>query len=276
MKKLCALALILAMMLLLTSCGMVEKMVGDAVRESYGDEVGDLYEEALEQNRQDLKELEDDWNTVRDSMRDELHAAAEEQYGEQAEEAKALVDGAVEFIDSFFRSGWEYPVMDPQCSWRGYEEDTWSWSELEFCDGRERDYHLGLDLMSGSSSTDIFAAADGVVVYSSGSGDLSDENGYHVILEHELDGETVYSLYSHLADWKELPDEGTQVKLGDRIGTMGSTGTSGSVHLHFAVFSTYKKSPWGRGTIFTGNKTVYDGQTFYNPKYIIENGRLPD
>ncbi|MCF2651137.1 hypothetical protein [Anaeromassilibacillus senegalensis] len=90
MKKLCALALILAMMLLLTSCGMVEKMVGDAVRESYGDEVGDLYEEALEQNRQDLKELEDDWNTVRDSMRDELHAAAEEQYGEQAEEAKVL------------------------------------------------------------------------------------------------------------------------------------------------------------------------------------------
>ncbi|MGN0478567.1 MAG: M23 family metallopeptidase [Hominenteromicrobium sp.] len=276
MKKLCALALSLILVLSLTSCGLVEEAVGEAVRENYGDEFGDLYDEALEQNRQELKELGDDWNTVRNSMRDELHAAAEEQYGEQAEEAKAVVDGVVEFIDSFFGSGWEYPVVDPQCSWRGYEEETWSWSELEFCDGRERDYHLGLDLKSSSGSTDILAAADGVVAYSSGSGDLSDGNGYHVILEHELDGETVYSLYSHLADWKDLPEEGAQVKLGERIGTMGSTGTSGSVHLHFAVFGTYQRSPKGRATIFTGNKTVYEGQTFYNPKYIIEHDALPD
>ena len=276
MKKLCALALILAMMLLLTSCGMVEKMVGDAVRESCGDEVGDLYEEALEQNRQDLKELEDDWNTVRDSMRDELHAAAEEQYGEQAEEAKALVDGAAEFIDSFFRSGWEYPVADAKCSWSDYEDETWSWSEWEFDTKDGRSYHIGLDLGSASHSTDILAAADGTVVYASTSADGNKANGYRVVIEHELDGQTVYSFYGHLAGYTDLPEVGASVSCGDRIGTMGNTGTSTATHVHFAVYKEKTFDPPGRAYQFFGNTTVHNSITFYNPKYIIEHDALPN
>lgn len=72
-----------------------------------------------------------------------------------------------------------------------------------------------------------------------------------MILEHELDGKTIYSFYGHLATY---------------------TG----VHLHFAVLGDYCKSPVGRANDFTGDKTVWDNVTFYNLKYIIENGKLPE
>lgn len=292
-------ALLMAIVFLFSGCGLVQDAAVEVVRDSMGDEYADAYEaeynaamEELEQEwneaeailEEEMKEemsaakeeLKAEWDAQKDALKEEVHAAIEDEFGESAETVKALADEGIEWVESWFGLKWEYPMESPKCSWRGYEEETWSWSEAEFCDGRDRDYHLGLDLYSTVGNTDIYAAADGVVVYSSGSGDLNDGNGYHVIIEHDFGGETVYSLYSHLANWKELPEEETEVKVGEKIGTMGNTGNSGGAHLHFAVFSTYKRSPLGRATYFTGDKTVYDGQTFYNPKYIVENDKLPE
>ena len=88
-----------------------------------------------------------------------------------------------------------------------------------------RDYHKGVDL-AGRLGQQIFAAADGVVVYAQ----------YHYLLgncvkiRHKYGYETVYG---HLQ--KFAVKVGDEVKKRDVIGNMGSTGSSTGVHLHFGV-----------------------------------------
>ncbi len=279
MKKIIAILLTLIMVFALSSCSLYD-YVGEAfaeeMRAEFGDEVGDMLDEAVEQNKQELENLENEWDGMKDQLQEEANAAIEEEFGEKAGIVQTLFGGLIDWFDSLFGAKWDYPVADATCSWRGFEEETLSWSEWEFATDDGRSYHIGLDLKSKSGSLDILAASDGTVVYSSGSGDVNGANGYRVVIEHEIDGKTVYSFYGHLADYKDLPAKDTEVKCGDRIGTMGTTGYSGGVHLHFAVYDTYTADPLGRSYKFTGNTRVHNGITYYNPKYIIENGELPE
>ena len=291
------------MVVLLASCGLMKEVAVEAVRDTYGDEYADAYEaeydaamEQLEQEWDKLDaelneemqdeyeamkaQLKDEWDAKKEALKAEAQSAIQEEFGDQAEAAQELVDAGVAWIDSLFGPKWEYPVENPKCSWRGYEEETWSWSEWEFKDpdGNGREYHLGLDLQSIDGVLDITAAADGTVVFGKDSKQKTSGNGYKVVIEHELDGEKVYSFYAHLASTEDLPVVGTKVKQGERIGTMGTTGTSskGKPHLHFAVYKANQRyDPSGRAQKFTGNVKQYGNYYFYNPKYIIENDELP-
>ena len=302
MKRVCrvTMAVVLSVAVLTFSgCGLVKEAAVEAVRESMGDEYADVYaaeydaamaelerewdkvDEELKAEMKDEYEamkvqLKEEWDSKKEELKNSAESAIQEEFGTDGETAKALADKGIQWIDSLFGLKWDYPMENPKCTWGEYEEETWSWSEEEFCDGRARDYHLGLDLYSTTGNTDIYAAADGVVKFASGAGGASDGNGFHVIIEHEFDGETVYSLYSHLAKYTDLPKAGTEVKRGEKIGTMGNTGVSGGPHLHFSVYSGYQVSPDGRANFFTGDSTVWEGSTFYNPKYIIENDKLPE
>ena len=86
----------------------------------------------------------------------------------------------------------------------------------------------------------------------------------------------MYTLYSHLnyTSYTNNLYTGKKVNAGDVIGIYGTTGGVGR-HLHFAVFTGYSSDPWGYVSAFSGNKTTYKGMTFYNPVYVIQNGRLP-
>ncbi len=243
MKRICTLLLFLALVLSLAACSITDELMGEEYWELLSDEFGDV-------------------NVM------------EEELGEAAEQA---ADGMINIIDSLIGSNWEYPLVDAICSWRGYEDETWSWSEFEFKDPEDRSYHLGLDLKSASGSDDVLAAADGTVVYASASGDETEANGFHVVIEHKLSGKIVYSFYGHLADYKNLPDVGDSVSCGDILGTMGNTGASTGAHLHFAVYSKEGSyDPPGRAYQFAGDSKEFKGYVFYNPKYIVENDSLPD
>ena len=132
-----------------------------------------------------------------------------------------------------------------------------------------RPYHCGIDIKS--SNTDIYAAASGTVVYKGGYGD----NGLHVVISHNINGTNVKTLYSHLSNYDNCPEVGQTVKKGDKIGVMGSTGNSTGAHLHFAIYTGKSNNPWGYASSAGTNKISYDGCTFYNPAYVISNGRLP-
>ncbi len=85
--------------------------------------------------------------------------------------------------------------------------------------------HGGLDLAVGYG-TPIMAVADGTVKtagYNGGYGNL-------VVIEHGNGVETYYGHCSSL-----LVKEGTQVKAGDTIARVGSTGNSTGNHLHFEI-----------------------------------------
>jgi murein DD-endopeptidase MepM/ murein hydrolase activator NlpD len=84
--------------------------------------------------------------------------------------------------------------------------------------------HKGIDITSPNKA--IRAADNGRVI----SKEWRDDYGNVVIIDHENGYRT---LYAHLS--KISVDVGEVVERGDRIGTMGSTGRSTGVHLHFEV-----------------------------------------
>ncbi|MCH7629458.1 MULTISPECIES: M23 family metallopeptidase [Novosphingobium] len=85
--------------------------------------------------------------------------------------------------------------------------------------------HKGIDLPA-ATGTPIYASADGVV----GKADWMGGYGLLVELEHGANLETRYGHMSRIA-----VAEGQQVRKGDVIGYVGSTGRSTGPHLHYEV-----------------------------------------
>jgi len=160
-------------------------------------------------------------------------------------------------------SGWQWPV-----SGRTTTQKFNNYSSSMAKKGRP--YHCGIDIVSSNKT--IKAAATGTVKYKG----YTNGNGNHVIIEHNVNGKTVYTLYSHLANYNACPSKGSTVQKGAQIGVMGSTGNSTGVHLHFAIFSgAYSSDPLGYVSKSGANKITYNKTTFYNPTYVINNGKLP-
>jgi murein DD-endopeptidase MepM/ murein hydrolase activator NlpD len=88
--------------------------------------------------------------------------------------------------------------------------------------------HNGIDI-AAPLGTPIFAAANGVVLISKGSG-WNGGYGEMIVIKHANGTQT---LYGHLS--ATLVSAGERVTKGQQIGKMGSTGRSTGVHLHFEV-----------------------------------------
>lgn len=86
--------------------------------------------------------------------------------------------------------------------------------------------HKGFDI-AADMGTDIYAAGDGVVV---SAGWNPGGYGYFVMIDH-LDG--YQTVYAHMSQVYAIVD--TQVKRGQLIGAIGSTGDSTGPHCHFEV-----------------------------------------
>lgn len=118
------------------------------------------------------------------------------------------------------------PALPPSVFIGNVPVDRWSWP----ADGRvsrsfSKEGHKGIDL-SGERGAPVRAVAPGVIVYS-GTGVTG--YGALLIVKHN---DTYISAYGH--NDALLVDEGEQVKAGQEIAKMGSTG-SDSVKLHFEI-----------------------------------------
>lgn len=93
--------------------------------------------------------------------------------------------------------------------------------------------HMGLDIGAyarGVSGDAVIAVQTGKVVYA---GWLSGY-GYVVYVNSVFNGKPIQTRYAHLSA-APLVSAGDTVGIGQKLGTMGSTGTSTGVHLHFEV-----------------------------------------
>lgn len=103
-------------------------------------------------------------------------------------------------------------------------------------DTKERDIHIGLDLWI-KAGTPVLAALDGKTHSFQNNTALGDY-GPTIILEHEIDGVTFYTLYGHLSleslDGKQIGDV---VKKGQIIAELGAAPINGDYapHLHFQI-----------------------------------------
>ena len=89
----------------------------------------------------------------------------------------------------------------------------------------ERDFHPGLDI-SADKGDPVYATADGKVTHAADAGNY----GNLVIVEHGYGLET---RYGHLSAFKIK--QGQDVKRGDLLGLVGSTGRTTGSHLHYEV-----------------------------------------
>lgn len=93
------------------------------------------------------------------------------------------------------------------------------------------DFHTGLDINPGLG-TPIQSIADGVVVEV---GNLSWDAGVYVVVEHQVDGTAVRSLYAHMLEGSPTVVVGQQVTRGEQVGNVGCTGNCTGPHVHFEI-----------------------------------------
>lgn len=100
----------------------------------------------------------------------------------------------------------------------------------------ERNIHIGLDLWI-KKGTAVLAALDGSI-HSFQNNDSLGNYGPTIILEHQVDNCTFYTLYGHLSlsSIAEIK-VGQKVKKGERIATLGDATVNGDYapHLHFQI-----------------------------------------
>jgi len=116
---------------------------------------------------------------------------------------------------------WPFPVAVPISSGFGNRV-----APCRYCSS----YHRGIDFVPGNG-TPTYAIAAGTVTQSEFSGGY----GQHVYLEHQINGQSVLTVYAHLQRDSSPLRVGDQVNVGDFVGLVGSTGTSTGAHLHFEV-----------------------------------------
>jgi len=103
-------------------------------------------------------------------------------------------------------------------------------------------YHNGIDIAPATGGNDpVKAAAEGKIIDAKGNCAVNDKTcgsgyGNYVLIEHD-DG--YYTFYGHLNSVNVAKDQ--DVDKGDEIGTMGTTGTSTGIHLHFEIRKSSNK-----------------------------------
>ena len=135
--------------------------------------------------------------------------------------------------------------------------------------------HYGIDLVNGVKNEKIIAFESGVVTKTrnSYSGKTTDGSaGNYITIEH-ADG--IETKYKHLKQDTLKVKVGKKVKKGDVLATMGTTGHSTGVHLHFdVVLNGIRVDPLpyllGEKDLLPKPKNV-NGQRGNNPKVVWDN-----
>jgi len=118
-----------------------------------------------------------------------------------------------------------------------YDEDRTIYDHSDvFCGENRRTIHLGIDLWV-SAGNDVFAPLDGKV-HSFNDNAADGDYGPTIILQHELDGTTFFTLYGHLSrESLNGLSKGQSISKNQVIGHIGNYPENGNwpPHLHFQI-----------------------------------------
>ncbi|MGX7196424.1 peptidoglycan DD-metalloendopeptidase family protein [Enterococcus olivae] len=171
--------------------------------------------DALEEQQVTLREATEELDTLQE--RQQTLTKEDQELSERLmEEEEKLVD--LKEQEKIEKRGFAMPLEGPITisSRFGFRNDPTGVSGTQ---------HNGIDF-TGPMGQPILAARNGVVVEAAfGSG-----QGNCVILQHD---NGYYSYYMHLTEISV--SVGQTVTVGEQVGTMGTTGTSTGVHLHFGL-----------------------------------------
>lgn len=173
------------------------------------------FEQALADAEQALADLKHDYQVAIDREEEE----------KRLNQYLASNGGGVN-IDAEGRA-WVIPCHYTRISSRfGYRTDPFT--------GKPGAYHKGMDLASpcymkddGTTDSPIYATRGGVVIRAA----EGKSEGWYVTIDH---GDGFRSIYMHMC-CRPFVTEGQTVYAGDRIGCIGTTGSSTGNHLHFGI-----------------------------------------
>lgn len=122
---------------------------------------------------------------------------------------------------------------------------------------KTRKHHNGTDIIySAGKDRGIYAPYAGTVTYAGPSKTKKSDGepsgfGYYVKITHNINGQFYSSLYAHLVKGSMKVKKGDKVKAGDLLGTMGTSGMSTGVHLHWEIWKgkTHGWSDNGKGFV---------------------------
>ncbi|PYY36089.1 hypothetical protein DEJ16_10830 [Curtobacterium sp. MCJR17_055] len=118
---------------------------------------------------------------------------------------------------------WPFPTAVPISSGFGGRQVA----GCSFCST----FHQGVDFAPGAG-TPIGVVADGTVIKVQANDGAF---GNDVWVEHDVAGKKFVSVYGHMLDNSFEVVQGQQVKVGDILGLVGSTGNSTGPHLHLEI-----------------------------------------
>lgn len=138
-------------------------------------------------------------------------------------------------------SAWVFQSMkDKQCRYGigGYFEHRKLYDNTALFNksGEPRNLHLGIDIWGDAETTVYNPIAGKVHSYQDNAGEGN--YGPTIILEHDLDGLKLYSLYGHLSHESLMGlHVGMPMKLGEPVGHFGDAAENGNwpPHLHFQL-----------------------------------------
>ncbi len=133
----------------------------------------------------------------------------------EVDELLARVSNDLEYFRSMPN---QWPVSGEITSYFGWRSSPFG--------GQSESYHNGIDI-ANNVGCDIVAAADGIVIQAGWLGAY----GRTITIDH---GYGFKTMYGH--NYRLLVQEGEQVKKGDVIATLGSSGRSTGPHLHFTIY----------------------------------------
>lgn len=125
--------------------------------------------------------------------------------------------------DSYYNAGFMKPIKGGR--------QTSVFGSQRILNGVPKNFHNGLDY-AAPVGTDVLAMSDGKIILA---GDDFFYNGNFILIDH---GQGLNSIYLHLS--KKDVKKGDTVKMGQKIGEVGTTGRSTGPHLHWGV-QWYKK-----------------------------------
>ncbi len=144
-------------------------------------------------------------------------------------------------------------------------------SSFNHSDSEERNIHIGLDLWI-KAGTAVLAALDGKVhsfQYNNNVGDY----GPTIILEHQIENQTFYTLYGHLS-----LESITTIKVGDfftkgqQLATLGDSTVNGDYapHLHFQIIKDIEDNFGDYPGVCSKNKLNYYLENCPDPNLLLK------
>ncbi len=139
-----------------------------------------------------------------------------------------------------------------------------------------RNIHLGIDV-SVAAGTSIHAPLD-ATIHSFADNNTFGDYGPVIILEHQLDGLTFYTLYGHLSRQSLVgKEDGQSISKGEAFATLGDMHENGNwpPHLHFQLITDMLDYKGDFPGVCAKSKLEYYKQLCPNPNYILQIDKLP-